>query len=188
MSKVILTQEQVEAIEIAIREYGKDDVLNDHLSAYPDYQNWGNNLEPLNGLEPHILARALYQPDGYEVEPEFKVGDWVVGEGHILAYKISKIKNDRIYFDYSTGNLRVEQVRHATPEEIKEEKRRRWWHDRDRGVWEVYEGDILMNNHGEHCLNVTDLILKRFGVLDYDQLDEFYKVACLAENREDAEE
>ena len=201
MNKVILTREQAEAIEIAIREYGKDNVLNDHLSAYPDYQNWGGRFEPLNGLEPHTLARALYQPDGYDVEPELEAGDWVITPngtvGRLLAIPFSKphSKKFKFYVD-SLGYKKTErliplsELQQATPEEVAEEKERRWWAKHGRKPWELKVFDILHDGNFPRTVTGTNHKQKHIELdwsvdLSLERIQKAYRVACFVENRKD---
>ena len=200
-SKVILTKDQAQAIKIAIREYGKDNVLNDHLSAYPDYQNWEDGLEPLNGLEPHILARALYQPNSYEIKPSPRVGDWVVTPdgtvGKLLAIPFSKphSKKFKFYVD-SLGYrkqerlIQLSELEQAAPEEIKEEKRRRWWAKHGRKPWELKVFDILHDGNFPRTVTGTNHKQKHIELdwsvdLSLERIQKTYRVACFVENRKD---
>src|SRR5690625_1538506 len=108
-------------------------------------------------MKPSQLVRALHF--GYEVEPEFKVGDWVFWEtksnGPIpkTAFKIETIIKDGVYPDewpspYAGGEpIPIEELRHATPEEIAAEKERRWWAKHGRNLWELRKGDLLIDKH-----------------------------------------
>src|SRR5690625_2394970 len=126
MEKVKITQEQADALRKAIADYGSDNVMNDHVKMI---DNWENILDPLNDLEPHQLARALYV--GYEVEPEFKIGQWVKSRHGIGTGKITKIDKMGYYTDF--GMIATsDDIRHATPQEIATEKARRWWAKHDR--------------------------------------------------------
>src|SRR5699024_4095466 len=74
---------------------------------------------------------------GYEVEPEFNVGDWVVvtfklhTRSYGKTFKITDKKEscsigDKYCFDLDgEGVVYANELRHATPEEIAEEKERR---------------------------------------------------------------
>ncbi|HAM79573.1 hypothetical protein [Ornithinibacillus bavariensis] len=126
--------------------------------------------------------------DGYEVEPEFKVGDWVVhrhgGIGYIKRAISSVVETDTNVKD------NIHEFRHATPEEIQQEKERRWWAKHGREVWQIMSGDILhyefsnkvsvVKNFKDGCVyfqdNEQDLV---------DELKNHYKVICFAENRLD---
>ena len=73
--------------------------------------------EILEELSLDELARILYT--GYEVEEEFKKGDWIVnGFGTVFdlsAFQISKLGKMNVLMN----------IRHATPQEIVQEKERR---------------------------------------------------------------
>ena len=122
----------------------------------------------------------------YEVEPIFEVGDWVKDTSTNAVIKI----NDRQH----RNNLidpRHTTIRHATPEEIAEEKQRRWWAKHGREVWELRDGDLLrstdtkktyeLNNqtsYGAWFEGLTSGIAHRV-------VKRNYKVICFAEDRKD---
>src|SRR5690625_2635349 len=140
MEKVKLTQEQADAIERGIKIYGKSRIMNDHA-----LDGWVGNLNDLNGLTKDEIARALYV--GYEVEPEFKVGDWVYvespKEGLPNVYKIMNAEKYSVNLDRLYGNHKKSDIRQATPQEIATEKQRRWWEKHDREVGELRETDVV---------------------------------------------
>src|SRR5690625_6571403 len=68
LKKVRLTKEQARAVEVF-----KDNNLT--LKDYA-YENLSEELDPIQILGIDKMARALYV--GYEIEPEFRGGDWVV--------------------------------------------------------------------------------------------------------------
>ena len=118
MERVKVTQEQAELMEevrvcASVSELCYERCLNG---------SWIGVFKPLNELNADEFARALYI--GYEVEPNFAKGDWVkskIGKG---IGKIIHLKQ----FGYETdfGLLAdTEDIRHATEEEIAEEKERR---------------------------------------------------------------
>ena len=158
MEKVKLTREQANAIEWALQkenEYSPDRLLRLRSS---DNANFHNELYPLNDIDIAVLARALYI--GYEVEPEFKVGDWVVRTSDEGLY-FEKNKIFRAGHDIDDKGVQEEDsdiyhvpsnLRHATPEEIAEEKERRWWKKHGRDVWELRKGDVLYDSIEEEAL------------------------------------
>src|SRR5699024_4487920 len=131
MEKVKLTQEQADAIERGIKIYGKSRIMNDHA-----LDGWVGNLNDLNGLTKDEIARALYV--GYEVESEFKSGDYVVNDIGTIGL-IESVNGDHLKgvwirdFDIPMNCTSNKIARHATPEEVEEVKERRWWakHGRD---------------------------------------------------------
>jgi len=155
MEKVKLTQEQAEDLEEALHAYedDKDHMLNVFVRA-KDTSDWGS----ISYFSPSKMAKALYI--GYEVE-SYKIGDWVKVETQngIRVSKIYAKKDNEYYLERFPGHFKSQNVLgHATDEEIDEEKERRWWHNNDRNVWELREGDVLiLNDHGYH---IVDQIVK----------------------------
>ena len=96
-----------------------------HIDGFIDAHNKGLLPSSLT-VSLSLLADTIKY--GYEVEPEFKVGDYVTKIDTKRVGRIQKIKgkscliegDGRWYFD----NLK-HYFRHATPEEIAEEKERR---------------------------------------------------------------
>ena len=87
-------------------------------------------------------------------------------------------------------------IRHATPEEIAEEKERRLFAEHGRKKWELKRGDILIDESGHTRIvrGSTDA----HGFLDenkvhfmdgdweiFEYVKKIYKVACFAEKRLD---
>ena len=194
MEKVKLTQEQADAIERGIKIYGKSRIMNDHA-----LDGWVGNLNDLNGLTKDEIARALYV--GYEVVPEFKVGDWVYVEAPKEelpnVYKIMNTERYIVNLDRLYGKHKKSDIRHATPKEIAEEKERRWWVKHGRDVWELKEGDVLKENGGtSHPVvvtreNKTDDGHDRtpsfnFIFTEMDCIKKNFRVVCFAEDRKDA--
>lgn len=117
MEKVKLTQEQENAIN-ELREEGLSDtqIIYGHMTFMMPLQK---SLATINTDE---LIRALYI--GYEVEPVFKVGDWVTDNLSLITGKIKLINQDCYKLD---TNISVSKgmAKHSTRDAIKEEKRRR---------------------------------------------------------------
>lgn len=190
MEKVKLTKEQANAIEWALQkenEYSPDRLLRLRSS---DNANFHNELYPLNDIDIAVLARALYI--GYEVEPEFKVGDWIHDN---ITNRVAKIDErgydgELAWVDDEFHNFFTD-FRHATPEEIQQEKERRWWAKHDREVWELRPGDVLVCDDYPRTVNkVVDFEEKTVIFSDkdweyYENVIEEYEVACFAEDRKD---
>src|SRR5690625_3113721 len=137
---------------------------------------------------------ALYV--GYEVEPEYSVGDWVVcDEMKIIGQLVEvdgEIRVDSI--DYNVRqSIRLDKLRHATLDEIEEEKERRWFEKHDRKPWELKEGDIL-SQHGNCRTQIIYRVcpltksVKFYGDVEWTRKYEIrsnYLVACFAEDRKD---
>ena len=189
MEKVKLTKEQVTALEKAINDYGIDTTMNDHSP-----HNWGGCLSPLNELKTHQMARALYI--GYEVEETYKVGDLVVHIPTGIIGEISHVNGNWINFFHSDEqkavNISVNDLRHATPEEIAEEKQRRWWAKHGRDVYEFKSGDLI--DHEHYVVEVmevrSDMLRVEINAAVGTITKEYYdliKVICFAEDRKDME-
>ncbi len=139
--KVKLTQVQAEAIEKeSYRDY--ENILYDYL-VVSDYD------EKFKGLTFGGLYRALHH--GYEVEEEFKVGDWMINTTNDKAYELGKMMCLKI----NANPGLYKHLRHATPEEIAEEKQRRWWAKHGRNVFEFKKGDLIV--HGKIVTGVTEV-------------------------------
>src|SRR5699024_10715173 len=82
---------------------------------------------------------------GYEVEKTFKVADWVVHENGKLIGQVTRIYEDELEVKrLGDGYIwNKKDVRHATHEEIAEEKQRRWWAKHGRDVFEFKTGDLI---------------------------------------------
>lgn len=149
--KIKLTKKQSDFIENALSSgMDKEEILNAFAkrNAFEKHTN-----HSLHGLCVMDLARALLI--GYEIESEFKAGDWVVftyQDGKVAVGKITKFHpgdNDHAYLDIPLNrddglfvNCRLCNLSHATPEEIKDEKERRLWAEIDRPVGKFVIGDI----------------------------------------------
>lgn len=183
--KVVLTQEQAEAIEKeSYRDY--ENILYDYL-VVSDYD------EKFKGLTFGGLYRALHQ--GYEVEETFEVGDWVIHEpsesfGEVIRIHENELEITRLGDGYVWGK---KYTRHATPEEIAEEKQRRWWKSHGRDVWELRERDLLLDDDGDfHEVSKdndgVDGVYTMSGGFNRAYLEKYAKVVCFAENRLDVSE
>lgn len=160
MDKIKITQEQANIIE-SLEEIQK-----------PFYVSWKAKgilyTGVLEDLPLDELIRALYI--GYEVEEEFKFGDWVrLNNGDLF-----KITSGNLASEYSKSNA----IRHATPEEIAEEKQRRWWKNNNRNVWELKKGDVVSENFSSET-QIIGADICRFSYPDQ------FKVVCFVKDRKD---
>src|SRR5699024_348071 len=195
MEKVKLTQEQAWMIE---NHRGAFESLmrKHHMKNCPTY---------IDELTTQQVVDAYF--GGYEVEETFKVRDWVVHIPTGIIGEISHVNDNWISFFHSDEqkavNISGNDLRHATPEEIAEEKQRRWWANHDRNLWELKEGDILISKKKPHsCIvkfveatdeNATllvDGIQDEFyeGSETLEYMREEYKVFCFVEDRKDLED
>lgn len=197
--KVKLTREQAEAVEaIKSSSLGNDGTILEFVRAC--------------GISNHVfhldeLIKSLYI--GYEVEETFKVGDWVMssffGYAEGRALKIQQItkRKDKTYVYFSNleapnHNCYIEDIcRHATPEEIAEEKQRRWWAKHGRKPWELKIGDIikkLCSPYDFEALEISGMDDRYIYAKDNyiinpktTQMDVNYRVVCFAEDRKDVQ-
>lgn len=203
MKKIVITQEQA----VAIEERKIINMLDESVKCHIKYKWKGEINKSLNKLSLDEFIRALYI--GYEVEPEFKAGDYVANRLGTVG-KVAKVDGDFLHgkWLYEDGDSTTEfpiamninytnGVRHATPDEIEHiatEKSRRWWERHDRDVHEIKQGDILMGKHRELYEVTADPMSHRFGFYtgndehDFD-IEEFkrdnWEVVCFMEDRKD---
>lgn len=187
---VKLTKEQEKWLNFMIDEYGgKDHLMNKHC----DGGTWKGGAQSLNELSAAKMARALY--DGYEVEPEFKVGDWV----HVSWYS-NESGVYQVEEVYKNGSIRIDveneiaitklcpplhMVRHATESEIAEEKERRFWAKLGRKTCEYRAGDIV---EFEGRANVIEAVRGGGNVVVLEHEGTHFahiRMICPAENRLD---
>lgn len=136
--KVKITQEQADAIE-KYKSNGhklKEFVVHGERGFHGYY-------EPLKGLPIDDMARLLYEPDSYEIEPMYKVGDEVIypgfGGGEIVVKIIAiQYEHARVQFEELSNWKAIRDiVRHATPEEVCIAEERKAWA-------KVEPGDVLI--------------------------------------------
>jgi len=192
MSKVKLTKEQATAVE----KY-KNDLR---------FRHW---QEKVNKMRNEIIIEKclleLSTDDfmnafeyGYEVEPEFNVGDWVIVDYGEYGTEIGVIKGwidkpHSFYIDKCHFGASVKETRHVTPEEIAEEKERRWWASHGREPWELKEDDVLTRNDDgfpwlvgrkRDCLPGYYLNGESFNLQD---IRDRYRVMCFVDDRKDVD-
>src|SRR5699024_2497282 len=141
------------------------------------------------------LAKALYI--GYEIKKGFEVGDWVYNEEFGLIGQITKIEGVRIWAHWNDDDKEKiifnENLRHATPQEITEEKQCRWWAKHGREVWELRKGDVLKSENTRLIYGIADvkdssiLFVNESKFKTKNMIKRFYKVLCFAEQRLDTE-
>lgn len=185
VEKITITKAQAEAIEKCV---SKEDLIKSKLVGLLEH----GKDEPIAELTLETLVQALYI--GYEVEEEFKVGDWVMHELSKWLGEVTRIYEDELnVLRLGDGYIwNKKYVRHATPEEIAEEKQRGWWARHGRNVYEFKEGDLI--DHGKIVSEVTevrgDLLWVKMNAVAGTLTKECYdqiKVICFAEDRKDME-
>ena len=135
---------------------------------------------------------------GYEVEPEFKVGDVVVfeygNEVHVIGEIIEIETEDFIAAKVDDPKFPVPQLiavsklRHTTESEIAQEKERRFWSGLGREVNEYKIGDVVSTGSVTRPIkaiwNEGELSLEGLGAGNPYKFDEVFLV-CPVENRLD---
>lgn len=184
--KVRLTQEQADALEELKKIQHDSQIIGTNVRCRVQEDMSNEHHEKLYELTLDTLIKALYI--GYELKPKYNAGDWV------------KNKINQHVFQLDNGTARIinkyiekhNHIRHATPEEIAEEKRLMWWYENDRHVYEFKVGDLIK------CKGVTseveeveiDLIWIKLNRSKGTLTKEIYhqiKVICFAEDRMDME-
>lgn len=171
--KVKLTHEQAEAFKI-YKEAGHN------LAVFAaNSRGFHGHYESLKTLSIDELGRILYEPNSYEIEPQFKVGDWIARVDQVTFDKGEKFMRitgfDGEFVKFAPGrSLRPKLLRKATPEEIKTEKERRLWKNLGRKVGEFKKGDIRILNDG-NSVHITDVDYARVKYIQ-GRLKGFYPV------------
>jgi len=187
MGKVKLTMEQVNLIE---------DQRN-KMEDYKIVKFFANEVGESSGKF-HIdeLIRALYV--GYEVEEEFKEGDWVfptrLYSAETSVYKVVETMHRSIKLDHGFSHFELMgDFRHATDEEIATEKQRRFWNGNDRETNEFRANDLFSTKDGT-IYEVAEFskgspypvnFINSSGNKDSYKLTAGLKVVCFAEDRKD---
>lgn len=201
MKKAKVTQEQAEAIEIIKSDDKKYGCFEANLRVQVEKGWTGNIFECLNEIKTEDYVRALFV--GYEVEPEYKVGDWVIYKRFNGENLIGRIERDvdsnelaiklAISDDPQLGIIKF-ITRHATTEEIATEKTRRWWSNNNRDVWELKRGDLIASqDKGVSSIREVKrafgeggvITLPNHAVYGRKELETFFKLVCFAEDRKD---
>ena len=176
--KVKLTKLQAEAIEWlmdgAPGSWTQEDLIREHTL---DRHGWSGvedavDISVLNGLPLLTLIDALRI--GYEIEKEYKVGDWVVHDAGCKLGQIEIVRGKNITVRRTDGEgywWNTDFIRHATPEEIKAEQERRVWAGIGREPGEFRDGDIIFgdpnSNFGLAITKVVDGWSEKAARSDY---------------------
>lgn len=188
IEKVKVSQEIAEALGIRLGKGIPSNILKHHIT-----DGWSNPInKALNDLSVDDLARALYI--GYEVEPEYKKGDFVVNTRENTIYEVySDGRNDCYHMERDGEeyhHIHKDYLRHATESEIAQEKERRFFARYGRKPWELREGDVLQNKHtGLAHIRVVAEIVDGEPRFEFNETGIDYKrnfhVVCFAEDRLD---
>lgn len=196
MSKVKITQEQINRIESHLNTIStQESLLKLHATS-----GWEQNKNLcLNDLSLHDMARILYEPNSYEVEPKFKADDWVFianegmhNRGKFIGQVVSVNENNKsIKLDNGWSIVaHSKHLRHATPEEIATEKQCRFFDRNGRGVWELKQNDVLsgykLSSSTVYGTNEKGVQFSELSIFKtWEDIQKNYKVVCFAEGRLD---
>ena len=144
MAEMKITKEQEKALKRLLHEWEvpRREIIEKSIKG-----GWiSPNLSQLNDFTHEEIALLLC--GWYEVEQPFKVGDWVVDEGLNRVGKLEHYNEDTFIVEWVTGTESYYKhksllIRHATPEEIAQEKERRRWAEFGRNPDEYGLGDIV---------------------------------------------
>lgn len=181
MEKVKITKKQEEAMDLT-----PFDLIHDLYHGHYYYK--GTHEEQ----EQDVLKVLKAYINGYEVEPEFKVGDWIY---NTKAKRVAQIDHrfgngDELWVDDEEFNFyHLNDSRHAIQDEIKQEKERRWWKLHGRNPWELKERDVLTYKESDRTFNVDsvngDTVVLENIKYGLKQIKQVFRVACFAEKRLD---
>ena len=142
MEKLVISKEQEEAF----LKYTDSMPPSVHLKYFIDnHKEWCAEYGSLSNFTPQQFALLLC--GWYKVKEPFKVGDWVKSNSTSKVARIDErgVMDDRAWVDDFEVNFFID-FRHATPEEIAQEKKRRFWAELGREVDEYKIGDIVAKN------------------------------------------
>jgi len=197
MSKPIITQEQAGAIEKLKAEHFHS---LETLFKNPENYCLKDFEKPLLKLTPEKYHDALYI--GYEVEPEFKAGQWIydITDKNKTVIEVAYVTDRRVHGFWKTQhsdidtNVAIENARHFTKAEIAKARERSWWAKNDRDVWEIREDDILEYLNDLYIVDSFDSerVYLKSGIerkSDYaepfDFVKKHFKVVAFSEDRKD---
>lgn len=145
--KVKVTEKIAKLIKNSLDKYPKHVIVEHYHSIAAKYRE---------EMDLDTLIKALYI--GYEIEEQYKVGDWVFvnnnGDEWVAKIATGTGVRDVFYVDEcpyvdNKQYYHISKFRHATPEEIAKEKKRMFWVKLGREVDEYREGDII-NHEGQY--------------------------------------
>ncbi|MBD7984430.1 hypothetical protein H9649_07555 [Sporosarcina sp. Sa2YVA2] len=160
IEKVKITAEQAEMLKaykrISDKETGKK--LNDLEFFIEMRHTFVDSFECLKGFTIEEFAKLLYVRNSYEIEPQYKVGDWVVNSANGRFAKVERVAPDRVWVDDEKARYFLKSsLRHATPEEIKAEKERRVWAGIGRENIGFKQGDVAVDKAGYFYTDKSDI-------------------------------
>lgn len=198
--KVKLKRKHADLIESELGKMSKSDLMNQHVRTIVEKNNrFVGDYAPFNSLSIEDMAKALYI--GYEVEEEWQTGDWVVTKsGYIGEIEFINEIEGWANIGYSKDTLKrgvclaktfnLDEIkRHATEQEIAQEKERRFFARHGRKLWELRKGDLLYEKGASFTVSNPGEIAVRFEesklLFDWDKITKNFKVSCFVEDRLD---
>src|SRR5690625_374345 len=186
MEKVKLTREQANALESLLEDYTKEEIIKENFNPIErlrEYLDDENKNIVFRHLSDEMLVKALYF--GYEVEEQYKKGDWVKAkdDGRLI-----KLIHD--FMVEEANGCKNHLIEPATEDEISVE----WWMRNGREHWELRYNDILIDEQGnlysfvEECGALLELYSCHVGgvkLKSYEELQDNFQIVCFAEDRKD---
>lgn len=184
-SKVKISEHEAEVIERVKYGKTKEQVIRNSFMYTDRYAFTGSVTNEVRKMGIDKVIKVLYI--GYEVEPEFKIGDSLIdGDGNFI--KVQEIISDGIGYIDGFFGCKTEQyksLRYATDKE----KKVNFWSERDRKVWELKRGDIIRELNKSKKLTIdafsfNRVFMKDGSIITHQDLDNFV-VVCFTEDRQD---
>lgn len=181
MSKVKITKEQEGAIkEWTMSESAMGKCLKLHSTGELSESKC---LYELSTIE---LAKAFIE--GYEVTEEYKVGEWVKSLVNGSIGTVTQVGSDYLKYDNRYSN-KLHAFRHATEEEVTQEKERRFFAKHGREPWELKQGDLLSRNNASYTVWLVEadrVVFNEFAIIrTWEDVKENFRVSCFVEQRMD---
>lgn len=174
MEKIKLTKEQTRELVALRTGHGPGKLIKDFLECPDDY------LKMFRRLSVAQFSLAL---NGWnEVEPDYKIGDWVESTFGKGVGRVTCIDGLGYYTEFGLVDD-GKNLRHATKSEIAEEKERRWWRKHGREPWELKEGDIVYDKEDGEYMEVGV-----FTDMNIDHKRKIFEVTCFEKDRKDVKE
>lgn len=165
MTKIQITQEQAEAIEVLKTnlEHNSWDYIAQRLHTNDKFIH---EYKPFNGMTLEKIVKAVYE--GYELLNPIFAGSYVRSKSSGNIYKVKFIHSNKKYADLEgilcmadksfSSVLGLDSLELISKEELQEAKEKRFWEKLDREVNEFRKGDTvkyggmtkpytLQNNH-----------------------------------------
>ena len=145
MDKLVITQEQERSF-LDFKSTNKDCKTEEMLELFNDnHKHWeSQSRKGIASFTPQQFALLLC--GWYEVEEEYTIGDWVIylHSNQIFMVKGIGIDGSIMTDDPTNGKYtHSSHYRKATPEEIAQEKERRFWAELGREVDGYKVGDVV---------------------------------------------